>query len=155
MARIFDSERVFSQRLKDLGLGDLEPKLKAKGWCSFAVLAFATDYVPGTSAPDLFVSEIVKPLVGDDAGDVDRWKPLLKRLFVEAYTMAAHDVQSRTEGPDVDEPRKMPNAEREHRLSVLRGKLPGLTLEGELQPSYYLIDLCSAMFESGQVCYIS
>ena len=100
------------------------------------------------------MDEVVKPLVGDEQAAVDKWKPLLKRLFVEAYTMAAHDVQTRTEGADPDEPRRMPNAEREYRLKVLQDKLPGLRLEGELQPSFHLIDLCSSMFESGQVTYI-
>lgn len=133
---------------------DLASRFDALGWTSFSVLAFATDFVPGSSAPALFVDEIVKPLVGDTQTDIDKWKPLLKRLFVEAYTMAAHDVQSRTEGADPDVPRRMPNAEREHRLQVLQTKLPGLLLQGELQPSYYLIDLCSTMMETGVVTYI-
>ena len=113
MARFFESKQTFSQRVVELGLTELQPKLEAKGWNTFSVLAFATDFVPGTSPPALFVDEIVKPLVGDEMADIDKWKPLLKRLFVEAYTMAAHDVQTRTEGADPDEPRRMPNAERE------------------------------------------
>jgi hypothetical protein len=154
MARFFESKQTFAQRLVELGLTELEPKFLEKGWTSFSVLAFATDYVPGTSAPALFLEEVVKPLVGEDQPAIDKWKPLLKRLFVEAYTMAAHDVQTRTEGADPDEPRRMPNAEREYRLQVLQDKLPGLRLEGELQPSFHLIDLCSSMFETGQVTYI-
>ena len=155
MARFFDSEHAFTQRLSELGLDDIKQKFVDLKWTSFSVLAFVTDFVPGTSSPDIFTREVITPLVGDDPAVVTRWKPLLKRLFVEAYTMAAHDIQTRTEGPDPDEPRKMPNAEREHRLSTLRRKLPGLNLEGELQPSYHLIDICSAMFESGNVSYIS
>ena len=154
MARFFDSKQTFEQRVKELRLGELLDKFKEQGWTSFSALAFATDFVPGTSAPGIFVDEIVKPLVGELQADVDKWKPLLKRLFVEAYTMAAHDIQTRTEGTDPDEPRRMPNAEREHRLAVLQARLPGLQPQGELQPSFHLIDLCSAMFESGQVSYI-
>ena len=68
--------------------------------------------------------------------------------------MAAHDVQTRTERADPDEPRRMLNAEREYRRKDLQDRLPGLRLEGELQPSFHLIDLCSSMFESGQATYI-
>lgn len=155
MSRFFDSKQAFTQRLKELGMAELDNKFQEKEWDSFSVLAFATDYVPGSSPPELFIAEIVQPLVGDDAVAINKWKPLLKRLFVEAYTMAAHDIQSRTDGhADPDDPKRMPNAEREHRLRLLGDKLSGLTLSGELQPSYHLIDLCANMFDSGVVSYI-
>ena len=51
MARFFDSEHAFFQRLKDLSLSDLEQKFKDKGWTFSSVLAFVTDFVPGTSSP--------------------------------------------------------------------------------------------------------
>ena len=154
MSRYFESKHAFAQRVSELDLDEIMPKLTEKGWVSFSVLAFATDFVPGTSPASVFLDEVVKPLVGDDQAIVDRWKPLLKRLFVEAYTMAAHDVSSRTDGADPDEPRRMPNAERQHRLQLLQAKFPGLRLEGELQPSYHLIDLCVNMYETGVVAYI-
>ena len=154
MASVFDSVQAFEQRVRELGLYDLWPELLVRKWTSFSVLAFVTDYVPGTSSADMFVSEVVKPLVGDDQPVMDRWKPLLKRLFVEAYTMAAHDIQTRADGPDLDEPRRMPNAEREFRLKTLQQRLEGMRLDGELQPSYHLIDLCSTMHEAGVTSYI-
>ena len=98
MSRYFESEQAFIQRLGELNLVELKDKFIELGWKSFAVFAFASDYVPGTSPPELFVKEVVDK-VTDDA---ERWKPLLKRLFVEAYTMAAHDIQGRGEGRDID-----------------------------------------------------
>ena len=154
MSRYFESKQAFAQRVAELDMTELMPKLTEKGWLSFSVLAFATDFVPGASPANIFLDEVVKPLVGDEQADVERWKPLLKRLFVEAYTMAAHDVSTRTDGADPDEPRRMPNAERQHRLKLLQERLPGLRLEGELQPAYHLIDLCVNMFETGTVTYI-
>ena len=154
MSRFFDSKQSFAQRVHELGLGGLMDKFKEKGWESFSVLAFATEYVPGTSPPEVFLDEVVKPLVGTEQPGIDKWKPLLKRLFVEAYTLAAHDIQARTEGPDPDEPRKMPMAEREHRLGLVQKRLAGLVLEGELQPSHHLVDLCSSLYETGQVSYV-
>ena len=154
MSRFFDSKQVFAQRVDELGMGELINPLKNKGWVSFGILAFVTEFVPGTSPPEIFLNEVVKPLVGDNQADIDRWKPLLKRLFMEAYTLAAHDIQSRSDGPDPDAPRKMPSAEREYRLTTLQTKLTGLVLEGELLPSHSLIDICSNMFEVGQVSYV-
>ena len=154
MSRFFDSKQVFAQRVDELGMGELINPLKNKGWDSFGILAFVTEFVPGTSPPEIFLNEVVKPLVGDNQADIDRWKPLLKRLFMEAYTLAAHDIQSRSDGPDPDAPRKMPSAEREYRLTTLQTKLTGLVLEGELLPSHSPIDICSNMFEVGQVSYV-
>ena len=154
MSRFFDSKQGFAQRVDELGMGELINPLKNKGWVSFGILAFVTEFVPGTSPPEIFLNEVVKPLVGDNQADIDRWKPLLKRLFMEAYTLAAHDIQSRSDGPDPDAPRKMPSAEREYRLTTLQTKLAGLVLEGELLPSHSPIDICSNMFEVGQVSYV-
>ena len=150
MSRYFESEQAFFQRIDELKMADLKEKFIERNWTSFSVLAFATDYVPGVSPPDLFVAEIVTKLTDD----VDRWKPLLKRLFVEAYAMAAHDIQGRSDGREADEPKRMPNAEREFRLGAISTALPGLKLEGELLPSYHLIDLAAAMYESGVIAYI-
>ena len=152
MSRYFESEQAFLQRLNELNLVELKPRFLELGWKSFAIFAFASDYVPGVSAAELFIEEVVKKLTTD--ADIDRWKPLLKRLFVEAYTMAAHDIQGRGDGRDVDEPKRMPNAEREYRLSAIAASLPGLRLEGELLPSYHLIDLVANMLETGVITYV-
>ena len=66
MASIFESAKAFEQRVKVLGLADLMPKFTELGWTKFWILAFASDYVPGSSEPALFVSEVVKPVSGDD-----------------------------------------------------------------------------------------
>ena len=135
ISRFFDSKQAFAQRVSELGMQELMPKFTEKSWTSFSLLAFATDSVPGSSPADLFLDKVVKPWVGSEVAVIDKWKPLLKRLFVEAYTMAAHDIQSRTDGGDPDEPRRMPNSERQHRFNILQDKLPGLSLDGELHPS--------------------
>jgi len=130
------------------------PKFTELGWTKFSILAFASDYVPGSSEPALFVSEVVKPVAGDDEAQQLRYKPLLKRLFTEAYTMASHDVQCRTDAKD-EEPRKMPMAEREHRIRLLNNRLTGLNVDDEMRPSNHLIDLCAAMHDTGVVKYVA
>ena len=155
MASIFESVKAFEQRISVLGLDDLSAQFRVLGWDRVSVLAFASDYVPGSSDPEVFIKEVVKPLVGDEAEKQNKYKPLLKRLFTEAYTMAAHDVQNRSEAKDSDEPRKMPSAEREHRLRQLGERLVGLNVEDEMRPSNRLVDLCAAMHDTGIIKYIS
>ena len=88
MASIFESTKVFEQRVQAIGLGNLWPRFEALGWTKFSVLAFSSDYVPGASDTSLFTTEVVKPIAGEVAEDIIKYKPLLKRLFTEAYTMA-------------------------------------------------------------------
>ncbi len=152
MSSFFESKQAFAQRLKELDLSDLSGKFNELGWTSFSVLAFATDYVPGASDGAVFTREIVEKVA--DTQDVEKYKPRLKRLFTEAYTIGAHDIQTRADGKDTDEPRRMPNAEREHRLKLLQGKFTGFNIEGEMEPSYSLIDRASDMCETGVVTYI-
>ena len=128
MARYFESAQACDERVKEIGLTEALLALHAQSWTAFSILAFATDYVPGASPPELFVKEIFEPLGVDG-----KFKPMVKRLFVEAYTMAAQDVQNRADGSkDPDEPRKMPNAERERRRDTLQSRLTGFRLEGDL-----------------------
>ena len=49
------------------------------------------------------------------------------------------------ERTDDDQPRKLPNVEREARRSALAGRLPGLRLVGELDVSHALVDLVTTM----------
>jgi len=55
----FVSKQFFEQRVRELGLQDLLVAMQTKGWDSFAVLAFATEYA-GISAAEVFLSEIVR-----------------------------------------------------------------------------------------------
>ena len=75
MASIFESVKAFEQLIKHLGLEDLQPRFDELGWNRFSVLAFASDFVPGASAGDAFIKEIVQPLVGDDSDRQLKYKP--------------------------------------------------------------------------------
>jgi hypothetical protein len=51
----------------------------------------------------------------------------------------------RLERTDDDQPRKLPNIEREARRKALAARLPGLRLVGELDPSHAIVDLVTTM----------
>ena len=87
-----DSEAVFRARLHDFHLAGLVQDFVDKGWTTFGNFAFASAYVPGTgAAEDAFVSDVITPLLGGDPADAR--KPAVRRLFYEAYTLAAADLR--------------------------------------------------------------
>ena len=60
----------------------------------------------------------------------------------------------RLERTDDDPPRRLPNIEQEARRTLLANRLTGLTLEGELDISYALVDFCCEIYNDGVVKYI-
>ena len=75
--------------------------------------------------------------------------PLVRRLFFESYSMTAADMRQRTERRDDDPPRRLAAAERASRYDAQVARLsPALTLTGELEPSYALVDLVQDMFDN-------
>jgi hypothetical protein len=53
-----------------------------------------------------------------------------------------------------EKPKKLPVSERSDRFEQLRVKLSGLTLRGELEPSYMLVDKFVHMEETGELRYL-
>ena len=51
--------------------------------------------------------------------------------------------------------RKLPMAERAARLAEQQRRLSGVTISGELQPSFALVDKVNHILESGQLVWIS
>ena len=128
-----DSKAVFQNRLATLGLGPMFATFEANGWQTLGDFAFATSWTPSAATDDLFVRDVLTPLVG--AGD-SPFKAQIRRLWFEAFTMATSDLKRKIERPeDEDKPRKLPVAERAHRLNKIRDDLRGVRIEGELEPS--------------------
>ena len=117
-----------------------------------ADLAFSISFAPGNDE-QLFLDEVVTVGLGAPThSDKNR----LRRLFFEAYTMASADLKRRTEATPDDAPRIVPNAERLERRRRVAARLgSGISLEGELNISDRLIDLCLGMYESNQLHYIA
>jgi len=83
-------------------------------------------------------NEIFVPLFGDAP---DALKPVVRKLYFEAFAMATNDMARRSNRNEDDEkPKKLPAAERSERLKELQEKLTGLKLEGEYEPSHILVD---------------
>ena len=138
-----DSVAAFEERIRELRLQDHLERFRGRGWTTFGTFAFAADYTPGHGDPAKFTEEVVVPALGS-AEHADRY--VLRRLFFEAYTLVAADLRRRVEATEDDAPRRMPTSEREARRSRLAARLAGLSLEGELDPSFHLQDLAYDMY---------
>ena len=149
-AMSIDSKPVFSERLASLGLRDLQAKFTEKGWDTYANFAFASGYVPGHSAEELYVRDILIPLLGD-ADHVKR--SALRRFHFESYSLGASDLRRQIERGDDSAPRKIPNVEREDRKIKLEARLVGQDMEGDMEPSNSLIDFCVSMIDDNEVKY--
>lgn len=146
-----DSIPCFELRARELNVDQHLPLLRAKGWTSFGTFAFASDYIPGVGDPSTFTTDVIIPLFGD-ADHVD--KVSLRRLFFESFSLVARDMQRRVEGMDSDKPRAVPNPERNSRRERAQARLKGLKLEGELEPSHFLQDLCFELWDTNSVRYV-
>ena len=106
-----DSPASFNNRVAELGLDAHVARFITAGWLTLADLAFASSFVPGGDEA-AFTTDIVTVGLGS-ATHADKAK--LRRLFFEAYTLAAADLRRRMETNSDDLPRKIPGVEREER----------------------------------------
>ena len=151
-AQAIDSKAYFVARLKALGLDDLTQDFERLGWTSMGSFAFSANYVPGRADEGPFIDEVVRPLFQED--NPPR-KAMVRRLFFEAYSLSAADMNRKALQPDDDDkPKKMPLAERAERFKHLEEKLVGLSLRGPLEPSNTMVDKFAAMEDTGAISYL-
>jgi hypothetical protein len=77
-----------------------------------------------------------------------------KRILFESQTLMMHGFKATARGDD-SLPKKMSAPERQARLERQREQLRGLEIQGPLEPSHALYDLCAGMIEKNEVAYIS
>lgn len=157
MAAIVESNAVFRNRAKAMGISeDVIAAAVGFGWGTLATFAFSAAYTPGMGSDEVFVRDVIVPLLGNAQDPRRSQTAALRRLFFEAYSLVTAELRSRVEkGPESETPRKLPNPERIVRRARIVGQLNGLELEGPLEPSHSLVDLVVSMVEDSVVRYIS
>ena len=80
--------------------------------------------------------------------------PVVRRLFFEAYTLAAADLRSRVDRREDDAPRKLALPERSQRNRDQALRLAGVTMDGEREVSHALVDVVVQLSEDNQLRYI-
>ena len=78
-----------------------------------------------------------------------------RRLHFEAATLVVAQLKQKVTGDGDEGKQKLPIVETQARLADQRRRLNGLDIEGELQPSYALIDAVNGMIESSSVLWIA
>lgn len=79
----------------------------------------------------------------------------LRRIHFEASTMVVAELKSMAVESSVDSVRKLPVAEKQARLQEQEGRLRGIRIRGELQPSYALVDLVAHIKETNCIIWIA
>ena len=112
-----NSEAVLFERVRELGLEELIPALRAKGWTTQGVLAFATTYVPTQPNDDNLMAQVITPLISEDVSKV----PLIRRLWFEAYSATMVEIKHRVTGQPEGTSRKLSQPELVARRKAIRG----------------------------------
>ena len=148
-----DSKAVFAMKLKKLNLQGSLNDFERLGWDTLGKFAFSANYIPGKADDSAFINDVVVPLF--QANNPPQ-KAALRRLFYEAYALNAQEMIRLTANPEEDDkPKKLPAPERAARFEALADKLkPGVQLEGELEPSFELVDKLVAMRDQGVIRYL-
>ena len=79
----------------------------------------------------------------------------LRRIHFEASTMVVAELKSMAVEPSGDNVRKLPVAEKLARLQEQEGRLRGIRIRGELQPSFALVDLVAHIKETNCIVWIA
>ena len=112
--------------------------------------ALISNYTPGMASDEQFITDIVKPLLGDNP--LPAKKIQLRKLFLESYINFSSDMQRKAQRTDDDEkPRVLAVPERAERMRQLKEQLTGLQISGELEPSYAVTDKYVDMRDTHQL----
>jgi hypothetical protein len=150
-AMALDSAATFMERVLTLGLEQHLVRFTTAKWTTFAKLAFSTKYAPGGDE-DAFEKDILLRGLGD-VNHED--KAEMRRLFYEAYTLAADNLKRMLINGPGDLPREVPAPEKLARRKRAAAVLRGLELKGELDISDRLMERAIEMYDTNSLSYLS
>lgn len=153
MTSIVDSKAHFQKRCREIGLSNRACNaLTLSGFETLGTLAFGVGQ-PGTALIDAEFQAFARNCLGALASVAEI--STLKRLVFESHTMLLAQLREQVSNPQASASRPLPAVEREAKLRDLRGRLGGVLIEQQLEPSHHLIDLFSQQWEARQLEYIS
>lgn len=152
MSSLLDSKAQFAQRLSECKVPEkLCKALEDSGISSLATLAYSHGQ-PGQPIDDARFSEWVRSMEPNASiGAVAQ----LKRLLFESQTQLLALLKEQVTQPDTYVAKKIPQAERESRLTNLKQRLVGQLIEGPSEPAHCLLDATNQMHEKNQITYLS
>ena len=150
---LVDSEAAFEQRLREV-VANAAARLAItnSGIKTFSALAFAVgtpQTPPSDDAFRGFADRVLQP--GYDMATYSAFR----RVHFEASTLVVAQLKARVTGDQEDGKQKLPVIEKQTRLADQKRRLLGVDIEGEMQPSYHLVDTVNNMIETNCVQWIS
>ena len=153
MASLLDSEAQFIQRANDFKMSESTlRRLKTVGLTTFGILAYAHGQ-PGQPISDESFENWVSTKVDPSASLAD--VSSLKRLLFESQTLTLASLKDQISSQDSLTVKRVPTIERESRMTHIKERLVGLLIEGPLEPSHSLLDLCANMATKNEIAYIA
>ena len=148
-----DSVAAFEQHCRKISPdGHLHGLLTRQNITNLSSLAFAVGTPQSPPSDDQF-KEFATGINNDTEmtfGELAQ----LRRLHFEASAIVMAELKSKATDTTGDGGRKLPVAEKNARLLEQEGRLPGLRIRGEMQPSFALIDLAAQMKETNCITWI-
>ena len=141
MASIVDSVATFRKRASEVGVS--EPNVNAiiaLGVDTLAKLAFA---IPNAEADEAAMAQFLTERL-DGAPSLGQVASF-RRLHFEAKTLCLAQVRAQVERSHEDVPIRIPGPERVARYEAQQRRVSGISLTGEMEPSFALISLVAQM----------
>jgi hypothetical protein len=148
-----DSEAAFEQRLREvMPTAAVRGAIVNAGIRTFSGLAFASGTPQNPPTDDAFraFADGILPVRYDMATYSS-----FRRLHFEASTLVVAQLKSRVTGDPDEGKQKLPIVEKQARLENQKRRLIGVEIEGELQPSFQLVDAVNNMIETNTVQWIA
>ncbi|CAE7032271.1 NaCP60E [Symbiodinium sp. CCMP2592] len=156
MSTIIESEAAFEKRCLEVrGDGSLTAGLSTQGVKSFRSLAFALGTPQSPPTEDAFreLAKLVYATGEPTVGELSSIRQLhfeASTLVIQTYRdMVSHDS---SDGAPM---RKLPLPEKRARKESQQSRLRGIDLDGELDPSYQLIDACNHQMENAVIYWLA
>ena len=144
MSGLMDSKPVLIQRLQAIGVSDAHIQLLVDdGVISLNRLAFCANYSPSMNDDTNLVDYFNGVLAPGGAALPTKTLTPLRQASFEAHTLMLSSLRDKVERKDDDLPRRVPQPERNDRLTAQKLRLAGVPVSGPLEPAYCLIDLVS------------
>jgi hypothetical protein len=150
---LVDSEAAFEQRAKEV-VTNMAARLAIanRGIRTFSTLAFSAGTPQSPPSDDAFrnfADGVLPP--GYDMATYSAFR----RLHFEASTLVVAQLKAKVTGDQEEGRQKLPVIEKQTRLADQKRRLLGVDIEGELQPSYHLVDTVNNMIETNCVQWIA
>ncbi|CAE7032315.1 unnamed protein product [Symbiodinium sp. CCMP2592] len=107
---------------------------------------------PGAPLPqsdfDDFIATVIPAALLGEKGSV-------KRLIFESQALLLTDLREQVTQPDKWATKNVPTVERQKRMEAVKASIPGVLVEGSLEPSHGLLNAACRMEREGQLRYIA